>query len=351
MKKVGFGLGIIILIIAIICIQFKNKKGTEIKPVVIAYYNNFGEKRPVKDLSMKGLDYIIHSFIYPMGYYKIDSSYIVKDIQELTKKGELAGVKVMVGLGPDHNSLPCYEEIAADSTITDTFARIVSRFCKRHKYAGLDLDWEVPNRQNASDYLRFVRIFYRVLQHDTLLFSITLPGQYYKTEFLSYEELAINVDWINIMTYDYGNPTPSICKHITPLPDIQKDVDQFLKRVPANKIVLGLAFYSRIYSNVNDFNVGYYGKRVEAPYFYDSVLPKLNNPNWVKHFDDKAQVPIMYNKAKHQLISYDSDSTIALKCDLMRSKGLRGVFFWAIDYDAKNHLNSLQKVIGERIAN
>jgi chitinase len=341
-------LAIFYLLIPVNCIQPTPKTGTPEKPVIIAYYANFEGKRPVKNLTFKGLDYIIHSFIYPDKNDKIDSSAIDQDIVELIDSARSNKVNVMVSLGPDHDSKPRYQAIAKDTNRIKEFAIQVAKFCIRHKYAGLDLDWEKPEKEDTDNYLNFVRIFNRELKKETLLFSITLPGQFSKTDYLNYKELAKHVDWINLMTYDFGNVDTQKCMHNTPLADIQKEIALFLAaHIPAAKLVHGMAFYGRKYNKVESFHIGAKGLREKKLYPVDSILPKLNDSHWEKEFDSIQQVPFMYNRKLQQFISYDDSISLLKKCKYVKDTKLKGIMFWAIDYDAKEFPNSFQKIVGD----
>jgi len=349
----SINVGIILLLLTIACAQPKKDKTIDETVaddyVVIAYYANFAGKRPVKNITFKGINYIYHSFLYPDSLKLIDTSAINQDIKELIDSANSNHVKVMVSLGPDHNALKHYKKISSDSATTEKFANILLKFCKDNGYIGVDLDWEKPEIPDIFNYERFVRIINRVLKTKSLLFSITLPGQYYKTNYLNYKVLSENVDWINIMTYDYGNIDTLKCMHSTPLADIKADVDSFLNHgVPKHKLVLGLAFYGRKYVDVNCFSIGSYGDREATVYPIDSILPKLIDASWAKFYDEQKDVPFMYNAKRHQLISYESKASLILKCEFAKKK-LKGVMYWAMDYDAKDYNKSYQKIVGESI--
>ena len=143
----------------------------------------------LKSFHLKDL-IIIHAFIYPDSNLGINSSAIDKDIKELLDPASHNNVKVMIGLGPGDETSKYYSKIASDSAKTEGFAKLLLSFCTLHGYCGVDLDWEIPKPCESFIYERFVRIVNKELKTKSLFFSITVPGQYYKTSYLKYRNLA-----------------------------------------------------------------------------------------------------------------------------------------------------------------
>jgi chitinase len=135
--------------------------------------------------------------------------------------------------------------------------------------------------------------------------------------------------------------------HMTPLPDIQRNTTLFLEQVPANKLVLGLAFYCRKYNKVNNFYIGGKGSREDRLYPVDSLLLKLEESCWEQKYDNLQRVPYMFNTKLHQLVSYDNHLSLMEKCKYVNQKKLRGVMYWAMDYDSRDSSKSYQKIVVE----
>jgi len=71
-----------------------------------------------------------------------------------------------------------------------------------------------------------------------------------------YSRLINYCDWINLITYDYGNTDKLIVTHNSPFKFMEKDYNMFKKVIPPNKIVLGFASYGYLYEKVKGFNIG-----------------------------------------------------------------------------------------------
>ena len=64
----------------------------------------------------------------------------------------------------------------------------------------------------------------------------------------------------------------------------------------------------------------------------------INQPGFVRHWDEKAKSPYLYNEAKHQLVVYDDEESIQIKCAYVNEHNLGGIMFWQYMSDPKEYL-------------
>ena len=172
-------------------------------------------------------------------------------------------------------------------------------------------------------------------------------------------------------------------------------IDVYMNEVgiPADKLVMGLPFYGKIFEGVASTGAvagspGLYesAPRVEgncsvaqAPQgswdaincensgsieFCDLVQGTATNvhhyldPNdpsnvsntaaadgWVRHWDDIAKVPYLYNELQNKFISYDDSQSIDIKVQYAKSLNLAGVMIWELSQDARNTDQGLLDVV------
>jgi chitinase len=157
------------------------------------------------------------------------------------------------------------------------------------------------------------------------------------------------VDFVNLMTYDLVNGYSKITGHHTLLYDsdpeqqsTRKCVDWLLdKRVDAGKLIIGAAFYARVWENVEDNKKGLYqpGKFLTSvryknfsTYFSDSLGFKY-------HWDEEAKAPYQYSARKKIFATFDDKRSIEAKTEFIRKKKLGGIMFWELsEDDAKDGL-------------
>jgi len=173
-------------------------------------------------------------------------------------------------------------------------------------------------------------------------------------------------------------------------------VDVYLTDVgiPANKLVMGLPFYGKLFEGVSSTGVvtnlpGLYesaprvnstacnlpqppkgtwdavncensgsiefcdlsqGIATNVHHYLDSANPSNVSATaaaagWVRYWDDTAKVPYLYNATENKFISYDDKESIDLKVKYALSQELGGVMIWEISQDARNSTNGLLDVV------
>jgi chitinase len=69
----------------------------------------------------------------------------------------------------------------------------------------------------------------------------------------------------------------------------------------------------------------------------DSIATR---PGFVRHWDMNAKAPFLFNAETNQLVSYDDEESVKLKCAYVRGHGMAGVMFWQYASDPKGYLLS-----------
>lgn len=221
---------------------------------------------------------------------------------------------------------------------------------------GLDLDWEYPtidsagidadpcDRENFTCLLTELRhaLDTRYPEKHKMLTIAAGGGEYYINA-VEIPKIVPVLDYVSLMTYDLaGTWTPAI--HHTALystavqpNSVDANVQRFMAAgVPAEKLVIGAAFYSRRWlhipdgsthglgqsATVSDPNSGSFG-----PGF--GTLSGMRNKNGYTVCRDKtAHAPYLYNRETGEWISYDDPESVADKVRYAREHGLSGVMYW-----------------------
>ncbi|MEI1232885.1 glycosyl hydrolase family 18 protein [Enterococcus mundtii] len=331
------------------------------------------------------------------------SSGILNAIQDL--RGKNPNMKIGVSLGGWSKSGD-FSEVAADPVKRQNLVENVTRFIKYTNMDFVDVDWEYPADVRQPDLVDNVndegtpyavpedKENYIILLNEiresideqgeelgkTYELSVALPASQSKlSSGIDIDGLFEVVDFANIMTYDmnggwgdrsghhtalYGNPAD-------PNYDQGLSVDQtvqFLRDegAPAEKIVIGAAFYTRGWHEVAEGNdpllpglfqtaeqsnrnadlSATYGAKNKGPLVVGDggraggVWPYRNIPDLIsatsgltEYWDDVAKAPYMYSTETGEFFSFDNVRSIGYKTQYVQEEQLGGVISWMQSQD------------------
>jgi chitinase len=259
-----------------------------------------------------------------------------------------------------------FSEAARTAAGRKAFADSAAQMLVARGADGLDIDWEYPghnesgiasspdDRRNFTLLLKAVRASLDAAgaahhRHYTLSIAVA------DGPFVSGVDLAaVNryVDWFNMMTYDFCNSmTPDTCHHtglhaskLAPADarTTGRAVRQFLAAgVPAGKLVIGAAFYARVFGGVDPAHDGLY-----QPYkkFVGEIpWPKLKTEfigkqGFVRHWDAQADAAWLWNARTQTFITYDDPESIAAKAAFVKAQRLGGIMYWEQSLDPTDEL-------------
>lgn len=284
-------------------------------------------------------------------------------------------------------------------------------------FDGIDLDWEYPNAvgdgnvdfgpadvyhatQLANEFRRQLDALGRA-NHTRYLLTAATPAAARSSQYYDLGAFAGQLDWVNLMTYDFNIPSGPLAAPDTLFTGDPRDpnaadptwntvgtVNWYLHHgVPANKIVVGVPFYANQYLRTAGLYAPHDSSGLDPntlqwdstnhPTYHDLIdVAKVLTPDgtaqggFTRHWDGYAGEPWLYGPAiSHDLcavprggdfscaqpyteststvITYDDPRAMAERTDLVRTAGLRGVMAWEISQDSNDHalLNQLDAVL------
>lgn len=123
--------------------------------------------------------------------------------------------------------------------------------------------------------------------------------------------------------------------------------------MPAEKIVLGVPFYGRGWTGVNDENKGLFQPRDAAatkngrtgPTDYKDLKVAPPAEAGKRFWHEQAKVPWRWHPQTRVFVSYDDPESLRAKAAYAREQKLGGVMFWELEHDDEQSslLNALHQ--------
>ncbi|HOJ79541.1 MAG TPA: glycoside hydrolase family 18 protein [Clostridiales bacterium] len=256
----------------------------------------------------------------------------------------------------------------SDAALTDgsrsLFAKSAAEFIRQNSFDGIDIDWEYPcssdagirsrpeDRENFNLLLEELR---RELDRcgaedgKRYLLTAALGGTAYTLRFYDLKSISGILDYMNLMTYDFAHGSSKETGHHTCLfgpkgktgvPSADTAVKICLDNgIPADKLVLGCAFYGRGWDVADGSSNGLYASVTSECAFYsyrELVLKYIGKNGFRRYWDDCAKAPYLWN-GKH-FITYDDPESLEHKVSYVKTNGLGGVMFWELSQDHGDEL-------------
>ena len=323
------------------------------KFTVTAYY--FGSPERVDSIAPEKLTHVIFSFCHLKGNtLQVDNS---KDAATITNlvglKKKNPQLKVLLSLGGWGGCETCSDVFSTEKGRRE-FSQSVLQLNEFFKSDGIDLDWEYPaiegypgHKFKPEDKQNFTALIKELRKTLGNKYEISFAAggfQKFLDEAVEWKNIINDVDRINLMTYDLVNGYSTVTGHHTPLysnGDQKESTDNAVKYltkigIPANKLVIGAAFYGRMWENVPPARNGLYqsGKFLRGVNYKKFKTELAPGKGFVAYWDDVAKAPYSYNAEKGLYITYDDKRSIDLKTKYVADKKLNGIMFWELTNDS-----------------
>ncbi|MGL6059048.1 MAG: glycosyl hydrolase family 18 protein, partial [Culicoidibacterales bacterium] len=324
-------------------------------------------------------------------------------LQELREKNPNLKLGISVGGWSKSGD---FSTMAANATARANFIANIIQFVEYTNMDFIDLDWEFPGEvregdlvdnkndegtpnASAADKANYITLLEElraamdekgIAANKYYELTVALPAPKAKVDKgIDVDALFNVVDFANIMTYDLRGAWDSMSGHQTalynehdPMNDnnlsIDESVDYLLAQgAPADKIVIGAAFYTRGWNEVaagdnaelpglfqpatlsgkDADQTPSYGAPNEAPmssgdggraagaWTYNGLDKlKATYPGLVEYWDEAAQAPYLYDATTGKFFTYDNARSITAKADYVLDNNLGGMIGWMASQDA-----------------
>ncbi|MBQ1862155.1 MAG: chitinase [Clostridia bacterium] len=269
----------------------------------------------------------------------------LSELERIRKYNPSLNILISTGGGDQHGHGPATSSDEKLKTFVDSTMQIVYEF----DFDGIDCDWEFPGDDGIleekyqhtrlfAEYRKALDEYEKKRGRKCWLTTAAACGQWYidRTEIdISHKYL----DFINLMTYDLrGWDQPAghhTCLYDPKNAPVVFSADRSVKMlenigIPKEKLVLGAAFYSRMWKNVSGGENGLNGISPTGggfgPTYTEISLIHEKSGRFKKYYDEYAKASWLFDGK--DFISYDDPSSVKEKCEYVKREGLGGMMYW-----------------------
>ena len=357
---------LLLFILSITDICFAQKSIINKNINVIGYFA--GRETMLDSFPIEKLTHLIFCFTHLKGnkiyvVNKKDTATLEKMV--LLKKTKYPNLRIQISLGGWGGCYTC-SEVFQTKKARKEFVASVKKLMNDFGIDGIDLDWEYPtiagmpghpySQNDKNNFADLVKMLRKKLGKKKEISFAAGGFTHYINESIDWNKTMKYVNRVNLMSYDLVSGFATKTGHHTSLystPQQKQSMDNGVqlilsKKVNSLKIVVGAAFYGRVFEKVDSANNGLYqtGNFKNGASYRDFKKYFSTDSGFVYHWDSIAQAPFVYNSTKKLFATFDDSASINLKTKYAIEHNLNGIMFWQLADDAFFN-NGLLDVIDE----
>ncbi len=268
-------------------------------------------------------------------------------------------LQVLISVGGGGNGSAGFSDMAITAAGRRKFIDSAVAMVEKYSLDGIDVDWEYPGYTHAVTTVRpedkqTYTLLLKELKQRLNREQKKLGRKLYTSSATGATQIWLDhtdmkqaskwLDSVNMMCYDWYNPTEKTTGHDSPLYtspadpkaiSIDNAVSMYLNAgVPAKKIVIGVPFYGRKWVGVESVNNGLWqpiASKTAAPQstpVFGQIEPLINAQGYVRYWDPVARAPYLYNAATKTFITYNDAQAELERTKYILHKHLGGIMFW-----------------------
>jgi spore germination protein YaaH len=220
-------------------------------------------------------------------------------------------------------------------------------FAQIYQIDGINIDFENVALKDKANIVQFVRELSPFLHEQGLVVSIDVTvkdGSDVYSKFMDRRAVNNSVDYMMVMTYDEHWSTSPISGSVSSLPWVEKGIKQIIEEdaVPASKILMGIPFYSRIWTEEDKVT----SKAVSMEAVQSLIKDKKLTPtydaasgqNYVEYTEGKKKIKVWIEDAQ----------SIKSRIDLAKKLDLAGVATWSRSFETPDIWSVIQTGLEKR---
>ncbi|CAB3366625.1 Hypothetical predicted protein [Cloeon dipterum] len=274
-------------------------------------------------------------------------------------------LKTLVAIGGWNEGSIRFSDICKTTASRTTFVNNLYNFVKTYEFSGLDIDWEYPAQRGGvsadkANFVSLVRELKAKFAPEGLVLSAAVSAGIWAAG-VSYDipQLSANLDFINLMTYDYHASYDGKTGENSPMYAASIDTDKNLnvhatvshwiqQGADRSKLVLGVPLYGKSFSLQVPTNTalgapasgagtaGVYSQEAGFLMYSELCYLQRTQTGWTTWWNSAQQVPYTYRA--YDWVGYDNVESVQVKGQYAKNNSLGGVMVYALEMDDFHNL-------------
>lgn len=237
--------------------------------------------------------------------------------------------------------------LANDESINN-FIRQILLYSSFYGLDGINIDFENIYYKDQYAFTEFVRLLTDKLHKQNLIVSIdiTIPSNSPNWSMVyDRKKLGEIVDYVAVMTYDEHWGSSPKSGSVASIGWVEGGIQRTLESIPAEKVLLGLPFYTRLWEEEMQSN----GRvKVSSKAYGMSKIHEILEENKAEIIWDNTtgQYYSQYeSEGKTYKVWLEDERSLALKTSLIEKYGLAGFAAWRKDFEELKVWETLDQVV------
>lgn len=225
-----------------------------------------------------------------------------------------------------------------------------------YPFDGLNLDIEYTGEASGELRDKYTNLIKKISQHlkvkykNKVEFSIdTYAAAATKKMIWDINQIHEEVDYIVVMAYDFHRSSSSQAGPVAPLytkenswkESIHSYLADFAKKVPTQKILLGIPFYGYEWQTTTREAQAFTYPKTGSTASYKRVKEILNKKEELElkeHWDENALAPYLtyVENENFYTIYYENEKSISYKLEYVNQLNLGGIAIWSLGYEGNS---------------
>ncbi|MEX2461620.1 MAG: glycosyl hydrolase family 18 protein [Paenibacillaceae bacterium] len=221
-------------------------------------------------------------------------------------------------------------------------------FAQMYQLDGINIDFENIALKDKANMVQFVRELSPFLHEQGLVVSIDVTvkdGSDVYSKFMDRRAVKDSVDYMMVMTYDEHWASSPIAGSVSSLPWVEAGITKIMNEddVPASKIVMGIPFYTRIWTEQG-------GKMTSKAVSMEVIRSLIKDKKLTPTIDEASgQNYVEYTEGNKKIKIWIEDArSIQSRVDLAKKLDLAGVASWSRTFETDDIWTVIQSGLGKR---